>query len=58
MDKYNFENFSTREVQAWCRNGQMALADTNVQGANREVWEFIVRASAAELLFRWKHHLT
>jgi hypothetical protein len=52
---YNFENWETREIQSWLRNGQIALDEAT--GPSREIWLCIIRGAAKELQFRWKHDL-
>jgi len=52
---YNFENWETREIQAWLKNGQIAL-DT-ATGPSREIWLCIIRGAAKELRFRWKYNM-
>ena len=53
---YNFENWETREIQSWLRNGQIALDEAT--GPSREIWLCIIRGAANELRFRWKYNLT
>lgn len=53
---YNFENWETREIQAWLKNGQIALDEAT--GPSREIWLCIIRGAANELRFRWKYNLT
>jgi len=52
---YNFRTWETREIQAWLKNGQIAL-DT-ATGPSRDIWLLIIRGAANELRFRWKYNL-
>ena len=52
---YNFENWETREIRAWLKNGQIAL-DT-ATGPSRDIWLLIIRGAAKELQFRWKYNM-
>lgn len=54
--KYYFDDFETREIQAWLKAGQEEIPRAKTRGdlEDVKVWEDIVRSSAKEILRRYK----